>query len=66
MWATVSEHRPAQGQARQAKSKKENRYVIKVMRFKQGKGYISKVHEKQGIIEPFNWSIINVSIFRLT
>ncbi len=53
-------------QARQAKSKKENRYVIKVMRLKQGRGYISKVRENQGSTELFNWSIINVSIFRLT
>ncbi len=68
MWATVRKHRPAQGQARQAKSKKENRYVIKVMRLKQGRGYISKVRENQGSTEPFNWSIINVnvSISRLT
>jgi hypothetical protein len=27
------------GQVRQTKSKKENRYVIKVIRFKQGRGY---------------------------
>ncbi len=42
--------------------------MIKVMRFKQGRRYISKVRENQGSTEPFNWSIINVSIlvFRLT
>jgi hypothetical protein len=53
-------HRPAQGQARQAKSKRENRYVIKVMKVKQGGGYISRVRENQGCIEPFNWSINNL------
>ncbi len=63
MWATVGKHKPAQGQERQAKSKKVNRYVIKVMRLKQGRGYISKVRENQGSTEPFSWSIINVSIF---
>jgi hypothetical protein len=31
--ARVRRYRQAQGQARQAKSKKENRYVIKVMRY---------------------------------
>ena len=38
MRAKVREHRPTQRQARQAKSKKKNRYMIKVMRFKTGKG----------------------------
>ena len=32
----VGEHRLARWQARQAKSKKENRYVIKVMRLNRG------------------------------
>jgi hypothetical protein len=62
-------HRPAQGQARQAKSKKENRYVIKAMSLKLGRGYISKVRKNQvPSLLTFNWSIINVSIsiFRLT
>ncbi len=36
--AKVRERRQAQRQARQAKIKKKNRYVIKVMRFKTGKG----------------------------
>jgi hypothetical protein len=32
VWATVGKHMQAQGQARQAQSRRENRYVIKVMR----------------------------------
>jgi hypothetical protein len=38
--ATVRVHMPAQRQAIQAKSKRENRYVIKVMKFNKeaGKG----------------------------
>ena len=36
MWATVGKHRQAQGQARQAQSRRENRYVIKVMRLNRG------------------------------
>jgi hypothetical protein len=35
VWATVGKHRPVQGQA---KSKKENRYVIKVMSLNSKQG----------------------------
>jgi hypothetical protein len=38
IFTKVREHRPAQRQARQAKGKRENRYVIKVMRLNR-KGY---------------------------
>jgi hypothetical protein len=38
--AEVHEHRLAHRQARQVKGKRENRYVIKVMRFKQGRGWV--------------------------
>ncbi len=33
---------------------------------KQGRGYVSNVRENQGSTEPFNWSVINLSIFILT
>jgi hypothetical protein len=37
--ARVHKHRLAQRQAIKVKGKRENRYVIKVMRFKDGRGY---------------------------
>ena len=64
--AKVRERRQAQRQARQAKSKKKNRCVIKVMRFKQGWGWVPLLRENQMITKPFNWSIINYSLFILT
>ncbi len=39
MRARVHKNRLARRQARQVKGKRENRYVIKVIRFKQGRGY---------------------------
>ncbi len=53
MGATVRVHRPAQRQARQAKGKRESRYVIKVMRFKQGRGWVPLVRENQRIYQAF-------------
>ncbi len=55
--AKVREHRPAQKQARQAKGKRENRYVIKVMRLnREGDGFPWLARAK-GSTKPFNWAI---------
>jgi hypothetical protein len=51
--AIIREHRPAQRQAREAKGKRENRYMIKVMKIKQGRGWVSLVREDQRIYEAF-------------
>ncbi len=48
--AKVHEHWLAQRRARQVvkdNSNKENRYMIKVLRFKQGRGWIPLVRENQ-------------------
>ncbi len=63
----VREHRPAQRQARQTKGKRENRYVIKVMKIKinrEGDGFPWFARTK-GSTKPFNWSVIIYSIFIL-
>jgi hypothetical protein len=49
--AIVREHRPAQRQARQAKGKRENRYVIKVM----------KINREENV-ETISWKIFNQPI----
>jgi hypothetical protein len=49
-------YRPARRQARQAKGKRENRYVLKVMRFKQGGG------TAEGCSKPFHRAIISYTI----
>ena len=56
VWATVGKHRPAQGQVRQAKSRKENRYVIKVMNLNREGGQVFWFARTKGCPEPFNWS----------
>ncbi len=40
--------------------------MIKVMRFKQGRGYISKVRENQGSTEPFKMEYRLFTIVRYT
>jgi hypothetical protein len=45
--ARVRRYRLAQGQARQTKSNKENRYVIKVMSFNKEGGAVPWVRENQ-------------------
>jgi hypothetical protein len=54
--AKVHKHRLAQRQAIQAKGNRENRYEIKVMRLKQGRGYGSG-----GMYQAFSLVINNVS-----
>jgi hypothetical protein len=61
--ARVREYRLAQGQARQAKSKKENKYVIKVMRFKlqTGKGIrdsVPEVRQNQRMYQAFSLGML--------
>ncbi len=51
-------YRLAQGQARQTKSKKENRYVIKVMKVRGEGDAVPWVRENQRMYQLFNWSII--------
>ncbi len=58
--ARVREYRLVQGQARQTKSKKENRYVIKVMRFKQQTGkriQFLRFARTKGCINPSHWAV---------
>ncbi len=62
--AKVREHRPAQGQARQAKSKKANRYVVKVINSNREGGQVFWFAITKGCPEPFYWSIIfNLCLF---
>ncbi len=66
--AKVREHRHAHGQARQAKGKRESRYVIKVVRLKGKGGAVSLARENQrikGYTKPFNWSIIKLDYIYL-
>ena len=63
--ARVRKHRQAQRQVRQAKSKKENRYLVKVMRLNKEGGAVPLVRENQGCTEPFHWAVNNLSIFIL-
>ncbi len=58
--ARVGERRLARRQARQAKSKKENRYVIKVMNEQMEGGQVLWSARTKGCLKSFNWSIINV------
>jgi hypothetical protein len=52
--ARVRKYRLAQGQARQTKSKKENRYVIKVMRLNKKEGdAVPLVRENQRMHRTF-------------
>ena len=54
---------PGHRQSRQAKSNRKTGTWLRLWKIKQGRGYISMVRENQGSTEPFNWSIINLSIF---
>ena len=56
--AKVRERRQAQRQARQAKSKKKNRYVIKVMNeHREGEQFL-KFARTKGCSPPFNWRVL--------
>jgi hypothetical protein len=55
--AKVREQRPAQRQARQVKDKRENRYVIKVMRLNKKGGEVSLVREKQRLHRAFSLAV---------
>ncbi len=64
--ARVRRLRLAQGKARQTKSNKENRYVIKVMRFKTGNGIrFLRFARTKGCTKPFHWPLISYSIIIL-
>jgi hypothetical protein len=52
--AKVREHRPAQRQARRAKVKRENRYVIKVMRLNREGGAVPLARENQRMHQAFS------------
>jgi hypothetical protein len=57
--ARVCVRRPAQRRARQAKGKRQNRYVIKVMKInREGDGFPWFARTK-GSTKRFNWSIYN-------
>ena len=56
----VGKHRLALGLARQAQSKRENRYVIKVMNSHREGGQVFWSARTKGCPEHFNWSIINL------
>ena len=59
MRARVHKRRLAQRQARQVKGKRENRYVIKVMRLKQGRGYgVGGSQEPKDVLSLFIESYI--------
>ncbi len=70
MWATVAvgKHRQAQGQARQAQSRRENRYVIKVMRLnvKQGRDTFPRFARTKKVPSLLIVLYLIRSIFRLT
>ena len=66
MWATVGEHRQAQGQARQAQSRKENRYVIKVMRLNRGGDTFPRFARTKKVPSLLIGLYLIKSIFRLT
>ncbi len=53
----VCKYRLAQGQARQTKSKKENRYVIEVMRLNKERGEVPLVHENQRMHRAFSLAV---------
>ncbi len=57
--ARVRKHRQAQRQARQAKSKRGNRYVIRVMRLNREGGAISLARESQRMHRAFSLVINN-------
>jgi hypothetical protein len=56
----ISKTKTCQGQARQTKSNRENRYVIKVTNEHREGGQVFWSARTKGCPEPFNWSIINV------
>ncbi len=66
MWATVGKHSPAQGQARQAKSKKENRYVIKVMSLNKEGGQVFWFARTKGCPKPFHWPLLRTTVLNWT
>jgi hypothetical protein len=55
--ARVREYRLAQGQDRQTNSKKENRYVIKVMRLNKEGGEVPLVRENQRLHRAFSLAV---------
>ncbi len=57
MRARVCKYRLAQGQARQTKSKKENKYVIKVMRLNKEGGEVPLVRENQRLHRAFSLAV---------
>jgi hypothetical protein len=65
MRATVRVHRPAQRQVRQAKGKRENRYVIKVMvmSVKRKGGQFLRSARTRGCTGSFNWAVIKLIYF---
>jgi hypothetical protein len=64
--ARVRRLRLAQGQTRQTKSNKENRYVIKIVRFKTGKEIrFLRFARTKGCTKPFHWPLISYSIIIL-
>ncbi len=58
--ATVRVNKPARRQAKQAKGKRENRYVVKVMSVKRKGGQFLKSARTRGCTSPFNWAIIKL------
>jgi hypothetical protein len=60
MSARVRKTKASQGLARQTKSNRENRYVIKVMNEHREGGQVFWSARTKGCPKPFNWSIINV------
>ncbi len=58
--ARVRKSNAGQGQARQTKSNRENRYVIKVMNEHREGGQVLWSARTKGCLKPFNWSIINL------
>ncbi len=66
MWTTVGKHRQAQGQARQAQSRRENRYVIKVMRLNRGGDTFPRIARTKKVPSLLIGLYLIKSIFRLT
>jgi hypothetical protein len=60
--ARVREHRLAQRQARQAKSKRKNRYVIKVMSSNREEGQVFWSVRAKGCPKPFHWPLIITTV----
>jgi hypothetical protein len=61
--AIVHKHRLAQRQVKQVKGKRENRYVIKVMNEHREGGRVLWSARTKGCPKPFNWSIINLTLY---